>query len=252
MKRNLFLVILMMLPFACMAAEDDNFERVDYMEGRVGWNVGGTMPVNMPASIRSLNSYTLCPDITLGFNVGRRFDRQWGIEISANIENKGMKTDAVVKNYQMSMVQGGESISGYFTGNVVTEVSGWQLMFPARAVFWASDKIKVKLGPYLAFGVNRKFSGYAYDGYLRKDSPIGPKIEIGHTDDERGSYDFSTDLRNFNYGVDLGADFYVTRRMAVYADLSWGLNGAFKSSFETIEQTMYPIYATIGLAYKIK
>lgn len=254
MKRNIFLFILLALPFVCQAEQtsDKKFERVDYMEGRLGWSIGGTMPVNMPASIRSINSYSLCPNIQLGFNVGRRFHQHWGIEIGANLENKGMKTDAKVKNYQMSMVQGGESISGLFTGNVVTETSGWQILVPVRAAFWANDNIKIKFGPYLAFGLSRKFSGYAYDGYLRKDTPTGAKIEIGSTEEDRGSYDFSSDLRDFNFGLDLGADFYVTRRLAVFADLTWGLNSAFKSTFKTIDQSMYPIYGTIGLAYRIK
>ena len=36
------------------------------------------------------------------------------------------------------------------------------------------------------------------------------------------------------------------------ADLNWGLSGFFKSSFKTLDQTLYPIYGTIGIAYKIK
>ena len=32
----------------------------------VGYNIGGTAPIGMPASIRTLHSYTLQPNFTLG------------------------------------------------------------------------------------------------------------------------------------------------------------------------------------------
>ena len=52
-----------------------------------------------------------------------------------------------------------------------------------------------------------------------------------------------------------------TNRMNIYtvrkatqgmADLSWGLTGIFKKDFDTIEQTMFPIYGTIGVIYQLK
>ena len=68
----------------------------------------------------------------------------------------------------------------------------------------------------------------------------------------RDSYDFSDDMRKCHVGMLIGADCRLGKRLGVYADLTWGLNDAFKSSFKTIEQTLYPIYGTIGLTYKLK
>jgi hypothetical protein len=44
----------------------------------------------------------------------------------------------------------------------------------------------------------------------------------------------------------------VYKNFGVSADLSWGLTGVFPGSFKTVEQTLYPIYGTIGVFYRIK
>ena len=44
----------------------------------------------------------------------------------------------------------------------------------------------------------------------------------------------------------------VHKRIGVSADLNWGLTGIFSSDFKPIEQTLYPIYATIGVFYRLK
>lgn len=224
----------------------------DGIDVRLGWSIGGTMPLNMPASIRSLNSYTPQPNFQVGAGYEYVLNESWGIEGGLNLEKKGMSIDAGVKGYKMSMVKGGEVIEGYFNGNVVSKASTLQLSVPVQAVFHPSQKVKVKAGPYVAFALDRDFSGYAYDGYLRQDTPTGPRINIGSTETERGEYDFHDDLRAMNWGLDLGCDWSLRERIGVYADLTWGLNGVFKSSFHTIDQTMYPIYGTIGIKYKLK
>ena len=66
-----------------------------------GVSLGGTSPMPLPAEIRKINSYnpTLC--IQLEGAVQRKFGPHWGTMIGVRFENKGMKTDATVKNYHM-------------------------------------------------------------------------------------------------------------------------------------------------------
>ena len=40
--------------------------------------------------------------------------------------------------------------------------------------------------------------------------------------------------------------------IGVSADLNWGLTGIFPSDFKTVEQTLYPVYGTIGVFYRLK
>lgn len=218
---------------------------------RIDYGLGGTAPVNMPESIRKLNNYKLRPNFGFGADVQKSFDRHWGVMVGLHLNLRGMETDADVKNYHMEMRRGGEQLDGQFTGSVVTKASQWLLTIPVLATYDISPKVRVKAGPFIAFALNNDFSGYAYNGYLREGNPTGAKVEMGTEEGTRGEYDFSSDLRRFQWGVQAGVDWYAGKRWGVSADITWGLNGVFKSSFTTIEQTMYPIYGVIGLNYKL-
>lgn len=226
---------------------------------RIGYNIGGTAPIGMPASIRTLHSYSLRPNFTLGIDAYHPISKRWGYIGGIRFENKGMKTDAGVKAYHMKIVRGGDALEGTFTGSVVTKVDMSMITVPITATYDASSNLRIKLGPYVSYVTAKKFEGWAYDGYLRrqeegmeKGDPTGQKVILGNQPNERGDYDFADDMRNWQFGVDLGADWYITKRWGVSADLKWGLNGIFKKDFTVIEQTMYPIYGTIGISYQLK
>ena len=219
---------------------------------RGSYNLGGTAPIGMPATIRTLHSYTLRPNFTLGFDAFHPFNEKWGIMFGLHFENKGMKTDAGVKNYHMKMVRGGEELEGMFTGNVVTKVDQSLATIPVQATYDISEKVRIKLGPYFSYVTSHKFEGYAYDGYLRQGDPTGIKVELGHEDGERGDYDFSSDMRNWQFGIDAGLDWYFSKRWGGFVGLTWGLSEVFKKDFTVMDQSMYPIYGSIGLIYQLK
>ena len=55
-------------------------------------------PIGMPATIRSLNKYTLQPNYSLGFDVQKGTERPLGIaKHGIHLENKGMEIDASVQ-----------------------------------------------------------------------------------------------------------------------------------------------------------
>lgn len=219
---------------------------------RLGYNIGGTAPVGMPATIRKLNNYEFQPNVSFCFDVQKDLRGRWGVMSGIHLENKGMETDASVKNYHITIEQGGDFMEGYFTGHNVTKVEEWLITVPVMATCRVGSNVMLKLGPYLSYVLTRKFEGNVYDGYLRHNTPTGPKIEFGTGDNERGTFDFSDDMRRWQFGIDFGADWYFSRRWGVYADITWGLTGIHKSSFKTIEQTLYPIYGTLGVTYKLK
>ena len=100
--------------------------------------------------------------------------------------------------------------------------------------------------------LNKGFSGIASDGYLRKDSPTGPKILMGNREGEWATYDFDEDMRRLQFGIDIGIDWQLHKRIGLTADLNWGLTGIFPGDFKTVEQTLYPVYGTIGVFYRLK
>ena len=217
---------------------------------RLGYNIGGTAPIGLPAEIRKINSFTpqFCPQI--GIDVFKNFGHKWGFMLGARVENKGMREDANVKSYYMELVKGGNKIQGNFTGDEMTFVRQWMITVPLQVTF-DIRKVTLKCGPYASVVFNHEFSGYAHGGYLRVDDPTGDKVLLGETADERGDYDFTNDLRNMQFGVNIGADWHIGKRWGAYADLAWGLTGIFNGEFHTIEQTLYPIYGTIGVTYRL-
>lgn len=218
---------------------------------RLGYSIGGSAPVGLPATIRSLEKFPLTPNLHFGVDAQKHVIDHWGVLTGVHYENKGMSTDAKVKNYRMEIVRGGETLKGVFTGNVVTKTTEWMFTVPLMATY-DTKHFRLKFGPYVSVLSKQEFYGWAYDGYLRVGDPTGAKVVLGSTPDERGDYDFSVNMRHLQVGLDLGADFMISRRIGAYADLSWGLSGVHKGDFHTIEQSLYPIYGTLGIICKIK
>lgn len=246
---RLITAVLLAIPAA--AAGGNLTDSLSY-DVRLGYNLGGTAPIGLPASIRGMNKYDPKYNLSYGFDVWKDVRGPWGVLTGLHLENKGMMVDAEVKGYRMKIVRGGQSLEGVFTGNNVVEVEQWLLTVPVMGTYAVNRNLRVKFGPYVSYALSRRFSGYAYDGYLRVGNPTGDRVDIGNDESTRGTYDFSDDMRRLQIGIDLGADWYFSRRWGVYTDISWGLTGIHKSSFDTIEQTLYPIYGTLGVIYKLK
>lgn len=217
-----------------------------------GWNVGGTAPVGLPASIRSLNTYKLQPNLSFGLTVDKPIAGHWGLETGLVFENKGMRTDAGVKNYHMDIVRGGQELEGRFTGSVTTSVREWMFTVPVHATYAVGSRLTLHGGPYFSVLTSKGFSGAAHNGYLRVGNPTGVKVELGSDEATRGNYDFSEHMRYLQWGLGVGADWYMGPRFGFYAALNWGLSGIHHSDFHTIEQTLYPIFGSIGFTYKLK
>ena len=249
MRHRILVALLLALGLSGSHAQE--FSKTPIVKVRAGYNIGGTMPVGLPASIRSLNSYTPQVAPAIGADATFPLSERWGLLTGVRVERKAMREDATVKNYHMEIVRGGERLAGMFTGRVTTRTSQWVASVPVQAVLHV-DRVNLKLGPYIACCIDNSFDGWAHRGYLRVDDPTGAKIELGEEPDERGDYDFGEDLRRWQVGMTLGADWNLGGRFGLYADLNWGLSAAFKSSFHTIEQSMYPIYGQLGVTYRIE
>lgn len=217
------------------------------IELRAGYNIGGTSPIPLPAEIREIKSYKPSVGFSGEADFTRFFDKHWGVGFGVKLENKNMETDARVKNYGMEILSEGAVASGRWTGGVKTSVRNSFLSFPIVGVYKVHPRTNLKLGVFLSYLIEGKFGGFVYDGYLRNGDPTGEKAVF--TGDATATYDFSDELRKFQWGLQAGVDWEAFKHLKLYADLSWGLNSAFPESFKTITFSMYPIYFNVGVGY---
>lgn len=218
---------------------------------RIGYSVGGTMPSTMPVEIRAVTGYMLTPNLQVGIDAEKCLTDRVGLVVGLRFENKGMHTDARVKNYGMTIVQGRQQLSGRFTGGVVTRVSEWMLTVPATASLHLGHDLRLRFGPYASFLVARSFTGYAHDGYLRLGDPTGAKVDIGRGEGRRGDYDFSRDMRRLQAGLLFGLDWRFRSHLGAYFELTRGLTGLHRKGFTIIEQPLYPFYGTVGVTVRL-
>ena len=147
----------------------------------------------------------------------------------------------------MEILSEGAIASGRWTGGVKTSVRNAFLTFPVQAAYKVHPRTNLKLGVFLSYLIEGKFDGVVYDGYLRNGDPTGEKAVF--TGDATATYDFSDELRKFQWGLQAGVDWEAFKHLKLYADLSWGLNSAFPESFKAITFSMYPIYFNVGEGY---
>lgn len=224
-----------------------------------GLNLGGTSPLPIPAEIRKIDSYNPTLNIAIQGGVQKKFGKHWGILTGVRFENKAMKTDATVKNYHMEAKEDdGSDIVGAFTGHVKTKVSNNYITIPLLATYTINPRWQLQAGPYVSWLLNGEFSGEAYgnpqydengeltgyDAYIRDQDPTGERTEVSHA-----TYDFSNDLRRFQWGIQVGGTFMAYKHLAVSANLNWGLNGIFPSDFSSVTFSLYPIYGSLAFAY---
>ena len=249
--KKIFFVLTFFVGLATTSQADGFLSDIN-LTGRLGWSIGGTMPVGMPATIRGINKYTLQPNLQVGVDIRKPLGGAWGVAAGLHLEDKDMKTDAKVKNYRMEITRGDQTLAGVFTGNVITNTRERMMTLPVVATLSVGERLMFKAGPYASLLLSHGFDGYAYAGYLRVDDPTGPKVELGNEENTRGEYDFRDDMRHMQFGITAGVDWHFASKIGAYAELNWGLTGIHHSSFKTIEQTLYPIFGTIGLNYKLK
>lgn len=259
MKRHIYSIValLTLCYISPIQAQEDNNKGITWAslrgleyEVKAGFSIGGTSPLPLPKEIRSIDGYSPSMAISVEGNARKWLGvkRQWGIQVGLRLENKTMNTEATVKNYNMEIIgDGGEQVKGVWTGGVKTKVKNSYLTLPVLATYKVSKRWNVKAGPYVSYLLEGDFSGNVYDGYLRQDNSAGPKVEF--TGDNIATYNFSNDLRNFQWGMQLGGEWRAFKHLNVYADLTWGLNNIFKKDFDTVSFAMYPIYLNVGFGY---
>ena len=228
-------------------------ERGMGLVARVGYTLGGTTPLPLPAEIRSIDAFTPKGGVTVGVDGYKMFARRWGMSLGLHFFYEGFHTSADVKNYHMSLTMDQNTLSGYFTGKDITNTEMWGMIFPLMATFAISPRWNVSAGPYFSTYFHQTFSGKVYDnkqgvGYLRVDDPTGEKVSIDRSNP--ATYNFAEHMLQWNGGIELCFDWKAMRHMNVFGKVDWGLSNIWEREFDAVDFKMYPLYATFGVAYR--
>ena len=221
------------------------------LDARLGYALGGTVPTSLDNKIRHINSFNPGFNFSVAAEVSYPLNEQWSLHSGLRFELGSMDVDSRVKNYDIEVVRGGESLDGVFIGNVRIKTAQRRITMPIQAAYHLNDEWQLRGGLFMGWLTNRRFWGWAYDGYLREGTPVGAKIEMGTEPGERGDFDFDKNMRHMQWGLDVGADWQFSRRWGAFAELTYGLSGLFKSDFHSV-QTLRPLYGTLGILYRIK
>ena len=247
-KHILVLVVMMTIAALGVQASVLDSLRIDM---RLGYTVGGTLPTRLDNKIRHINNYDLGLNFAVSVEADLPLNSHWGVHTGLRYELEGMEVDSRVKNYDIEVVRGDESLDGIFNGNVCINSTQRRITLPIQASYYCSPQLQLRGGIFMGWLTNRRVWGWAYDGYLREGSPVGPKIEMGHEPGERGDFDFDKDMRHMQWGIDAGLDWHFHPRWSLFTELTYGLSGLFKSDFTSV-QTLRPMYGTLGISYRIK
>ena len=218
---------------------------------RLGYALGGTVPTHLGNEIRGINGYYPDYNFTVAAEASYPLGGKWHLHSGLRFELGSMDVDSRVKNYDIEVVRGEESLKGIFNGNVRIKSAQRRLTLPIQAEYRINDKWTARGGVFMGWLTNRRFWGWAYDGYLREGTPVGPKIEMGTEPGDRGDFDFDANMRHMQWGIDGGIDWRFSRRWGAFAEVTYGLSGLFKSDFHSV-QTLRPLYGTLGITYRIK
>lgn len=217
---------------------------------RLGFTIGGITPVPLPAEVREMMTFSPNGAFMQEIYGYKLFKEKFGFYFGERLAIEGMNVEARVKNYHMSIEQGGDYISGYFTGVDKTEAKLISVKIPIEFMVRVNSRLDLRVGPYIQINLHKEFKGEVYDGYLRENTPTGQKIIF--SDGSTATYDFSEDVKKAGFGAEVAADFQIKNGFGIFANLDYGFRSVFPDDFETISFKMYPIFFSLGLSYRIE
>lgn len=219
LKYNIILIFATVLMISNNISAQNSDNRTFDLSFILGFNMGATAPVPIPAEVREINSYNPKFNPQLGFNLVYNLNERWGVGTGLSLDWKGMRVSDHVKYMYTSVTlsEGSEKLTGYFVGKNVTNVNMTYLTVPIYGTYRFNNKWQVKLGVYAAKTLSSTFDGYVNDGYIRIDSPVGQKQEISG---DGATFDFGDDSRDYDFGLLAGGEFRLNNSIGFYGSFT--------------------------------
>ena len=214
-----------------------------------GVHIGGTMPFNLPNTIRSVDAYAPKTPLFLGVKFGKNIHPNWQINTGLIIEGKGFKTEASVKGYETEFNASQDEkqgVHGFYYGSITTQMNNVYATIPLE-IQYNCNKWNVYGGLSLSGTLAKNFEGKAIEGYLRAEDPTGERIGLSNV-----AYNFDHAVRSINVGGQLGIKYQASATIGVLAQGNIGITNTLKPNFESVTFPMHHAYLSLGISYKIK
>ena len=82
------------------------------LKARVGYSIGGTAPLGLPATIRSIESFRLTPNFMVGVDGMYRLSEKFGLQAALHYEIKDMDGEVTTKGYHMKVKMDEDEVEG--------------------------------------------------------------------------------------------------------------------------------------------
>ncbi|MDR2927110.1 MAG: PorT family protein [Cytophagaceae bacterium] len=247
--RTIFIILIAFLWFAVAGAQKKSARSIE-ISAVLGYNIGATAPIPLPAEVREIKEYNPKFNPEAGLDFFYKLNSKWGAGSTLSVDWKGMRVKDRVKYMYTSISAGDASddkMTGYFVGTNMTNVDMTYLTISLYGTYQLSERIPLNFGIYVAKVLATKFNGSVSDGYIRIETPVGTKQDIN----EEEAFDFSNSVRDYDFGLTVGGKYKLTERFGIYAQLDWGLLSFFYADRNPMQFTMHNVYGTIGLKYRL-
>lgn len=219
---------------------------------RVALNAGASAPLGIPSGT-SLVSYApaFAPIFSVDYDIvlWEWFVMNFGLQF----EYKGMTTQARVRNFYTEVAQDGAVARGHFTGFNQLKFLSAYVTLPLRVGFvLPKSGFSLRLGGYASYAFSRDFKGHVSDGYFwtapPADEPDGESTKLIFSEPQY--FNFGSELRHWDFGMDLMMRQHFSRHFFFDLGLSAGFRPIFKRNFTGISYKMYNMYVFLGVGYK--
>ena len=95
----------------CPAVAQESNGKIQ-LKACVGYNIGGTAPLGLPASIRSIESFKLTPNFMAGLDAMYPLLDKFGLQLALHYEIKDMDGEVTTKGYHMKVKMDDDELEG--------------------------------------------------------------------------------------------------------------------------------------------
>ena len=209
-------------------------------------DLGGAVPFPL-SDIPDKAGGTPKPYSSIGIGSEYNLNEKWQLALEMNYHLIAFSATADVISQAFYFEDGSAQ---YYTGYTETDVELRMIEFPLIALYEYKEGRRFLFGAYYSRILEGRFETKGVNGIYSPDKTItdnavlpGPEITI--------PYDFNDDIDSFDYGLLIGYQYSLNKKIHLWTRLNVGFKSIFKKEFANIDYDMYQVRLNLGISYKL-